>query len=71
MSNEKMMLVPDQLNQEWYDILSNTGKKQAKKSYVLNEESGLYEIKTQGVTARNRQQIVCEPSLAYRRDNSQ
>ena len=57
MSNEKMMLVPDQLNQEWYDILSNTGKKQAKKSYVLNEESGLYEIKTQGVTARNRQQI--------------
>ena len=57
MSNEKMMLVPDQLTAEWYEILSNAGKKQAAKSYVLNEENGLYEIKTKGVTARNRQQI--------------
>ena len=64
MSNEKMMLVPDQLDQAWYDILSTTGKKQAAKSYVFNEESGLYEIKTQGVTARNRQQIDADARAA-------
>ena len=57
LSNERMMMVPDQLTAEWYDILSQSGRKQAAKSYVLNEESGLYEIKTKGVTARNRQQI--------------
>ena len=57
LSNERLMLVPDQLTPEWYAILSETGKKQAAKSYVFSEETGLYEIKTQGVTARNRQQL--------------
>lgn len=57
LSNEKLLLVPDALTPEWYEIFINAGKKQAKKSYVLNEETGLYELKTQGVTARNRQQI--------------
>lgn len=57
LSNERILLVPDQLTAEWYEILSNAGKKQAAKSYVLNEENGLYEIKTKGVTSRNKQQI--------------
>ena len=57
LSTEKILLVPDQLTPEWYEILSTTGKKQAAKSYELNEESGLYEIKTKGVTSRNKQQI--------------
>ncbi len=57
LSNEKLLLVPDVLTQEWYEMFINAGKKQAKKSYVLNDEMGLYELKTQGVTARNRQQI--------------
>ena len=57
LSNERIMLVPDQLTPEWFAVISEAGRKQAAKSYVLSEESGLYEIKTQGVTARNRQQI--------------
>ncbi len=64
LSNEKMMLVPNQLTQEWYAVLSQSGKKQAAKSYVLNEETGLYEIKTQGVTARHRQQIDADARAA-------
>ena len=57
LSNERIMLVADQLTPEWYLVISEAGRKQAAKSYVLNEETGLYEIKTQGVTARHRQQI--------------
>lgn len=64
LSNEKILLVPDQLTAEWYDILSQSGRKQAAKSYVLNEESGLYELKTQGVSARNRQQIDLDARTA-------
>ncbi len=64
LSNEKMMLVPDQLTPEWYQILSESGKKQAAKTYEFNEESGLYEIKTRGVTARNRQQLDADARAA-------
>lgn len=63
LSNERMMLVPDLLTPEWYAVLSESGKKQAAKSYVLNEETGLYEIKTQGVTARHRQQIDADARM--------
>ena len=64
LSNEKLMLVPRQLTAEWYEILSQAGKKQAAKSYVPDEESGLYVLKSQGVTARNRQQIDADARAA-------
>ena len=54
LSNEKLMLVPRQMTAEWFEVLSSAGKKQAAKSYVLDEESGLYVLKSQGVTARHR-----------------
>ena len=38
------MLVPRQMTAEWYGILSNAGRKQTAKSYVLDEESGLYPL---------------------------
>lgn len=57
LSNEKLLLVPDCLTAEWYAVLAASGRRQAAKSYILNEEMGLYELKTQGVSARNRQQI--------------
>ena len=57
LSGEKMLLVPDQLTPEWFAVLSEAGKKQAAKSYEFNEASGLYEMKTRGVSARHRQQI--------------
>lgn len=57
LSNEKLLLVPDCLTAEWYAVLAEAGRKQTAKSYELNEETGLYELKTQGVSARNRQQI--------------
>ena len=57
LSGEKMLLVPDQLTPEWFAVLSEAGRKQAAKSYELNEASGLYEMKTRGVSARHRQQI--------------
>jgi len=64
LSNEKLMLVPRQMDEAWYAILSTTGKKQAAKSYVLDEESGLYIMKSQGVTARHRQQIDADARAA-------
>ena len=64
LSNERIMLVPDQMTAEWYSVIAESGRKQAAKSYVLNEETGLYEIKTQGVTARNRQQIDADARAA-------
>ncbi|MCR4621607.1 MAG: hypothetical protein K5663_05935 [Clostridiales bacterium] len=57
LSNERLLLVPDVLTKEWYDILSVTGRKMTARSYDLDEESGLYIIKTQGVTLRNKQMI--------------
>lgn len=57
LSSEKIMLVPDQLTPEWFEILSNAGKKQAKKSYEEDPESGLYVLKSKGVSARHRQQL--------------
>ena len=64
LSNEKLMLVPRQMTAEWYGVLSNAGRKQTAKSYVLDEESGLYVLKSQGVTARNRQQIDADARAA-------
>ena len=64
LSNEKLMLVPQQMTAEWYGILSASGKKQAAKSYVLDEETGLYVLKSQGVTARHRQQIDADARKA-------
>ena len=64
LSNEKLMLVPRQMTAEWFEVLSNAGRKQAAKSYVLDEESGLYVLKSQGVTARNRQQIDADARTA-------
>ena len=64
LSNEKLMLVPRQMTAEWYEILSQAGKKQAAKSYVPDEESGLYVLKSQGVTARHRQQIDADARKA-------
>ncbi len=57
LSNVQIQLVPAKMTQEWFDIIANAGKKQAAKSYERDEESGLYKLKTQGVTARHRQQI--------------
>lgn len=57
LSNEKLLLVPDVLTPEWYEIFSNTGRKAAAKAYELDEERGLYLLKTQGVTLRNKQTI--------------
>ena len=64
LSNEKLMLVPRQMTADWFEVLSSAGKKQAAKSYVLDEESGLYVLKSQGVTARNRQQIDADARKA-------
>ena len=57
LSSERLLLVPDVLTKEWYEILSETGRKMTARSYELDEESGLYLIKTQGVTLRNKQMI--------------
>ena len=57
LSGEKLFLVPDLLTPEWYEVLACAGRKQAAKSYEFHEDTGLYSLKTQGVTARNRQQI--------------
>ena len=57
LSNEKLLLVPDVMTKEWYDIFSVTGRKAAAKAYEFDEESGLYLLKTQGVTLRNKQTI--------------
>ncbi len=64
LTNEKIWLVPNQMTAEWYAVLSETGKKQVTKSYVLNEETGLYDLKAQGVTARHRQQIDLDARTA-------
>ena len=50
-------MVPNQLTAEWYAILAEAGKKAAPKVYEFDEESGLYTMKTQGVTGRNKQQM--------------
>ena len=42
---------------EWFEKLSGAGKGQVAKFYVPDEESGLYVLKSKGVTTRNRQQI--------------
>ncbi len=57
LSNEKILMVPNQLTAEWYAILAEAGKKAAPKIYEFDEESGLYTMKTQGVTGRNKQQM--------------
>ena len=55
LSNKKMLLVPDQLNEAWYSQFD--GVKDVTSNYVLNEENGLYELKTRGLTTRTTQKI--------------
>ena len=57
LSSERISLVPDQMTAEWFEKLSGAGKGQVAKFYVPDEESGLYVLKSKGVTTRNRQQI--------------
>ncbi len=56
LTNEKILLVPNQLNKEWFDILSEGGRVIGN-VYQLDEESGLYVRKSQGVTKRQEQQV--------------
>ena len=57
LSDQKILLVPNQMTAEWFDILSVTGKKQAAQSYEFNEENGLYTMKPRGVSNRHKLQI--------------
>ena len=57
LSSERILMVPNQLTAEWYAILAEAGKKAAPKIYEFDETSGLYIMKSQGVTGRNKQQM--------------
>lgn len=64
LSDQKLLLVPNQLSAEWYEILANSGKKQAAKSYEPDEETGLYRLKAKGVTNRHKLQIDADARAA-------
>ena len=64
LSDQKIVLAPDQLTPEWYEILASSGKKQAAKTYELDEESGLYKMKTRGVSNRHKLQIDADARAA-------
>ena len=64
LSSEKIMLVPKQLDEHWFGILSESGKKQVGKSYEFNEELGLYTMKKKNVQQRQRQQIDADARAA-------
>lgn len=57
LSDQKIVLAPDILTPEWYEILANAGKKQASKTYELDEATGLYKMKERGVSNRHKLQI--------------
>lgn len=64
MSDQKISLVPNQLTAEWYEILAESGKKQVTKTYEYDEESGLYKLKTKGVSSRNLLQVDADARAA-------
>ena len=64
LSDQKIVLAPNQLTAEWYAILAESGKKQVTKTYELDEESGLYKMKTQGVSSRHKLQVDADARAA-------
>lgn len=64
LSDQKIVLAPNLLTPEWYEILANSGKKQAAKTYELDEETGLYKMKERGVSNRHKLQIDADARAA-------